>query len=60
LKDRYVRIKRVELLPGYPLVDVEYTEDVALQSLDPPEMQAILNKLNNSAAKFRMPLTPPE
>ena len=40
----------VELLPGFPLVDIEYADDVALLCSDPSEMQAILNNLNNSAA----------
>ena len=49
-----------ELLPGCPLVDIEYADDVALLGLDPSEMQVILNKLNNSAALFGMRFTPPK
>ena len=50
----------VELLPGYSLVDIEYVDDIALLGSDPSEMQAILNKLNNSAAPFGMRFTPPK
>ena len=50
----------VELLQGYPLVDIEYADDVVLLGSDPSEMQAILNKLNNSTALFGMRFTPPK
>ena len=47
-------------LPDYPLADIEYADDVALLGSDPSEMQAVLNKLNNSAALFGMRFTPPK
>ena len=47
-----------ERLPGFPFVDIEYVDDVALLGSDPSEMRAILNKLNNSAALFGMRFTP--
>ena len=42
------------------MVDIEYADDVALLGSDPSEMQAILNKLTNSAAPFGMHFTPPK
>ena len=48
----------VEILPGCPLIDIEYADDLALLGSDPLEMQTILNNLNNSSARFGMRFTP--
>ncbi|KER22108.1 hypothetical protein T265_09726 [Opisthorchis viverrini] len=48
----------VEVLPGPPLTDIEYADDIALLGSDPVAMQTILNNLNNSASRFGMRFTP--
>ncbi|KER24813.1 hypothetical protein T265_07598 [Opisthorchis viverrini] len=46
------------MLPGSPLTDIEYADDITLLGSDPVVMQTILNNLNNSASQFGMRLTP--
>ncbi|KER29170.1 hypothetical protein T265_13440, partial [Opisthorchis viverrini] len=48
----------VEMLPGRFLTDIEYADGNALLGSDSSQIQTILNKLNNSSARFGMHFTP--
>ncbi|CAI2730979.1 unnamed protein product [Schistosoma spindalis] len=44
----------VELLPGDPLVDLEYADDIVLFGEDADKMQSLLTTLSNNAGMIRM------
>ena len=46
------------MLPGSPLTDIEYADDIALFGSDPSKLQMFLNKLNTNATKFGMRFAP--
>ena len=48
----------VELLPGCPLIDLEYADDIVLLGADPSKMQALLDKLQTATKQFGMSFAP--
>ena len=51
-------VEGVELLPGCPLVDLEYADDIALLGANVPQMQALLDRLQTAAEQFGMCFAP--
>ena len=51
-------LKCLSLLPGCPLTDLEYADDIALLGAEPPKMQAILDRLTTVTKQFGMCFAP--
>ncbi|CAH8675424.1 unnamed protein product [Schistosoma haematobium] len=48
----------IDLLPGGPLIDLEYTDDIVLFGEDADKMQSLLIALSNNARMFGMRFSP--
>ncbi|TNN07625.1 Retrovirus-related Pol polyprotein from type-2 retrotransposable element R2DM, partial [Schistosoma japonicum] len=48
----------VDLLPGAPLTDLEYADDIVLFGEDADKMQSLLTTLSNNASMFGMRFSP--